>query len=139
VEIPKLVMKRHSKSMSTFTHHLQEILARVGETCIYKDNSRIILVRLTGFSVRASELLFSLEPIQTAGFSSKLPAPFEAGGGIEFLSFKKKYISSPYVNFLLFTEPDDVTHLVNFAATLPELDELLKAFRDVMRAGIKIK
>jgi hypothetical protein len=125
--------------MPTFTHHLQEILANVGENFIYKDNSRIVLVRLTGFSVHAGELLFNLEPIRTAGFSSKLPHPFEVGGGIEYLVFKKKYISSPYANFLLFTEPSDVNHLVNFAATLPEMDVLLKAFRDVMYSEEKNK
>ena len=94
---------------------------------------------MIGFSVRAGQLVFSLEPLKTAGLNSKLLIPFEVGGGIEFLSFKKNYISSPYANYLIFTEPDDVNHLVNFAATLPEKDDLLKAFRNVMRAGIKIK
>lgn len=68
-----------------------------------------------------------------------MPLPFEVSGKVEFMSFRKNYISHPYVNFLLFTEPGDVKHLVKFAAALPDIDILLKEFRAVMRSDFKVK
>ncbi|MCF8160488.1 MAG: hypothetical protein K9J76_07280 [Polaromonas sp.] len=125
--------------MANFTYHLQKLLARVGKEFIYKDSSRIVLVKLTCVTVREDELEFNLEPIYTPGFSPKLPAPFKVSGNVEFMSFRKNYISHPYVNFLLFTEPGDVKHLVKFAATLPDINILLKEFRAVMRSDFKVK
>lgn len=85
------------------------------------------------------EIEFNLEPIYTPGFSPELPPPFQVSGNTEFMSFRKNYISHPYVGFLLFMEPSDVKYLVKFAQTSPDIDALLKEFRTVMRATFKLK
>ncbi len=125
--------------MTHFTYHLQKLLASVGKDCIYKDNSRILLTKLTCVTLREDEIEFNLEPIYTPGFSSELPPPFEVSGNTEFMSFRKNYISHPYVGFLLFMEPGDVKYLVKLAPTSPDIDALLREFRTVMRSDFKRK
>ena len=125
--------------MAHFTYHLQKLLARVGKECIYKDNSRILLIKLTGVTLTEDEIEFNLEPIHTHGFSPEVPRPFKVSGNVEFMSFRKNYISHPYVSFLLFMEPGDVKHLVKFAPTAPDIDVLLQEFRTVMRSDFKLK
>ena len=125
--------------MAHFTYHLQKLLARVGKECIYKDNSRILLTKLTGVTLTEDEIEFNLEPIHTHGFSPEVPRPFKVSGNVEFMSFRKNYISHPYVSFLLFMEPGDVKHLVKFAPTSQDIDALLQAFRTVMRSDFKRK
>ena len=125
--------------MTHFTYHLQKLLARVGKECIYKDPSRILLTKLTCVTLREDKIEFNLKPIHTPGFSPEVPPPFKVSGNVEFMSFRKNYISHPYVSFLLFMEPGDVKHLVKFAPTSPDIDALLQEFRTVMRSDFKRK
>jgi hypothetical protein len=125
--------------MAHFTYHLQKLLATVGKECIYKDSGLIVLAKMSCLTLREDEIEFNLKPIHTAGFSPKVPRPFKVSGKVEFMSFRKNYISHPYVNFLLFSEPGHVKHLVKFAAALPDIDILLKEFRAVMRSDFKVK
>ncbi len=125
--------------MTHFTYHLQKLLANVGKECIYKDTSNILLTKLTCVTLSENEIEFNLEPIHTPGFSPKVTRPFKVSGNVEFMSFRKNYISHPYVSFLLFMEPGDVKHLVKFALTSPDIDALLQEFRAVMRSDFKPK
>jgi hypothetical protein len=125
--------------MAGLPYHVSKLLARIGTQSIYKESGLIVPVRLVEMMVQKDDFHLAIEPFEAPGLSRRMSRGIEVGGAVEYIGIHKKYISNPYINSLLFTDLADVAHLIRFAATLPDMDDLLSEFRLAMHPEFSAK
>lgn len=125
--------------MAGLPYYISKLMVRIGTQSIYKERGLIVPVRLAELKVRIDDFHLAIEPFKASGLSQRMRPRIEVGGAVEYIGIHKKYISNPYINSLLFTDLTDVEHLIKFAATLPDVDDLLKEFRLAMNPDFSVK
>ena len=115
--------------MASLPYHIEKIMSLIDSECIYKERGFIKHVRLKSVSIVGDQLVLSLQPIESTGFSPRLTSIFEVSCISEYLFFNNFEISASLINWRLLTQKSAVKKLIQFAQTLPNLKEFILEIR----------
>lgn len=115
--------------MTSLPYHIENIMNLIESECIYKERGFIKHVRLKSVSIVGDQLVLSLQPIESTGFSPRLTSIFEVSCISEYLFFNSFEISASLINWRLLTQKSAVKKLIQFAQTLPNLKEFIQEIR----------
>lgn len=103
-----------------------------GQEAIFREGGLIKHVLITETNLEDSLFIFTLFPLSSPGFSSRIKDVFKASVDKAFLAVDRNYISASVLNWCLVTNPDAIAFLTG-------IGRATKTVRSVQEAYIALR
>jgi len=110
-------------------------LGFAGREAIFREGGLIKHVLITEANIEDSLFIFTLFPLRSPGFSSRIKDVFKVSADQAFLAIDRNYISASILNWCLVVSPDSIDFLTEIGRTTKTARSVQDAYIAIRRRG----